>query len=198
MNAAATPAAPRSVSARAAAGLDDFVAQAVRNALRAPGQDAALQPLDAEAPLAPEPEVVMLTVSSYLFRALLFIHVDRSPAWRGYMAALAGGDAEDYGDERFLDALMERGNLACGAFNRELAHYYPHTGMSTPCLLERGSLDHVRALQPALTRRYRVQATPDLALHLTLALCAFADIDFAFQPRAVEVEEEAAGELEMF
>lgn len=198
MSAAATPAAPRSVSARAAAGLDDFVAQAVRNALRVPGQDAALQRLDEQAPLPPEPEVVMLTVSSYLFRALLFIHVDRGPAWRGFVAALAGGDADDYGDERFVDALMERGNLACGAFNRELAHYYPHTGMSTPCLLERGSLNHVRALHPALTRRYRVQATPDLALHLTLVLCAFADIDFAFEPRAAEVEEEAAGELEMF
>ncbi|MGY4830006.1 hypothetical protein ACVNIS_15665 [Sphaerotilaceae bacterium SBD11-9] len=188
---------PATVSDRAKAGLDAFVAQAVKSSLVAPGTSFAITPEDTLP--ANEREVVMLTVSSYMFRVLVFMHVERGVAMRTHLATLAGVAPEAIDDERFTDELLERGNLCCGALNRDLAHFYPHIGMSTPCILKRSSVDHVEAaVKPVLTRRYRAEVGDGVAMHFTLALCAFADMDFDYVPRAVEEEEDTAGELEMF
>ncbi|GAB4559209.1 MAG: hypothetical protein Tsb007_20830 [Rhizobacter sp.] len=187
------------VSERACHGLDHFVAQAVKGSLAQPGTDFAISPTDDKVVNDNEREVVMLTVSSYLFRVLLFIHFDRNPALRSHLAALDGHPGETLLDEdRFTDAMMERGNLCCGALNRDLAHFFPHIGMSTPCILKRSSVEHVAAVNPAFTRRYRAEVGAGVAMHFTLALCAFADLDFPFEPRAAEEVEDTAGELEMF
>lgn len=183
------------VSDRARAGLDDFVMHAVKNSMAASGFDCTANP--AEDAIPPEREVVMLTVSSYLYRVLLFIHFNRDAATRGYVADLAGTSLSEMDDERFNDVMMERGNLCCGALNRDIATVLPHIGMSTPCILHRSSMEHVSALAPAYTRRFKADVSPAVSLHFTLALCAFANLDFAFEPRTVE-EDETAGELEMF
>ncbi len=185
----------KTVSDRACTGLDHFVAISAKSALAASGNDCPVTPT--EHVDANEKKVAMLTVSSYMFRALLFIHFDANVVTREHFAALDNVPLEDMDGERFLDAVMERGNLCCGAFNRELAVFFPHTGMSTPCILDRSSLEHVQALKPAVTRHYRAEPAPGMVLHMTLAVCAFADLDFPFEPRAV-VEEDTAGELEMF
>lgn len=182
-----------SVSPRAIAGFDHFVAQAVKSALCLPGGECQVVPAEGE---AREREVVMLTVSSYVFRALLFVHFDRDAATRAHFAALAQTPMESMSDERYIDAVMECGNLCCGALNRDLAAFYPHIGMSTPCILDRNCLAHVEGMRPAFHRSYRAELDAGVALHVTLAVCAFADIDFPFEPRAAE--EESAGELEMF
>ncbi len=186
------------VSERARAGLDHFVAQAVKGALAQPGTQFVIEPTDDAVARDHECEVVMLTVSSYLFRVLLFIHFDRNAALRSHLAALDGHPSDTLDEERFTDAVMERGNLCCGALNRDLAHFFPHIGMSTPCILHRSSVEHVAAVNPAFTRRYRADVSPGVAMHFTLALCAFADLDFPFEPRAAEEVEDTAGELEMF
>ncbi|MBI5259322.1 MAG: hypothetical protein HY855_22665 [Burkholderiales bacterium] len=183
-----------SVSQRAMAGFDHFVAQAAKSSLCLPGTECSVLPAADEAPR--EREVVMLTVSSYVFRALLFVHFERDAVTRAHFAALAQTPVESMSDERYIDAVMECGNLCCGALNRDLAAFYPHIGMSTPCILDRNCLAHVDGMHPAFHRRYRAELGSGVALHLTLAVCAFADIDFPFEPRAVE--EESAGELEMF
>lgn len=183
------------VSARAREGLDHFVMHAVRSSMTAGGADCPVATADDAIP--PEREVVMLTVSSYLYRVLLFIHFNRDTATRGYVAELAGTTVNDMDDERFNDVMMERGNLCCGALNRDIATFLPHIGMSTPCILHRSSMEHVSALDPAYTRRFKAEVSSSVSLHFTLVLCAFADLDFAFEPRTVE-EDETAGELEMF
>ncbi len=186
------------VSERARAGLDHFVAQAVKGALAQPGTDFAIESTDDDVARDHEREVVMLTVSSYMFRVLLFIHFNRNPALRSHLAALDGHPGDTLDDERFTDAIMEHGNLCCGALNRDLSQFFPHIGMSTPCILHRSSVEHVAAVNPAFTRRYRADVSPGVPMHFTLALCAFADLDFPFEPRAAEEVEDTAGELEMF
>lgn len=183
------------VSERARQGLDHFVASAVKSSLTQPGSDCNVS--EADDPDS-EREVVMLTVSSYLFRVLLFMHFDRHPVMRGHLASLARVDMDAMDDERFTDEVMERGNLVCGALNRDLAIFYPHIGMSTPCILKRSSVEHIGAVRPAFSRRYRAEVGPGVTMHFTLAVCAFGDLDFAFEPRAAEEAEDTAGELEMF
>jgi hypothetical protein len=184
------------VSDRARLGFDRFIAQGVKATLGASDFDCEVKQADDETPR--ERELVMFTVSSYLFRVLLFIHFDRNPITRGHFALLAGVTPEAMTNEQLDDQIMERGNLCCGALNRDLAQFYPHTGMSTPCLLNANSIDHIGALQPAFTRRYRAELSPGVALHFTVVACAFADLDFAFDASAAEEEAETAGELEMF
>lgn len=186
-----------SVSDRARMGFDDFVARSVRSTFAANPDECTVAPDDDAQPK--ERELVMFTVSSYLFRVLLFIHFDRNAMTRSHFAALANVNAESMDEERLYDEIMEHGNLCCGSFNRELAHFFPHIGMSTPCLLRAQSIQHVASsLQPAYTRTYRAELSPGMVIHFSLAVCAFADLDFAFEPRAAEAQDETAGELEMF
>lgn len=185
-----------SVSDRARQGLDYFVAQAAKNSLVAAGEPCDVVP-DDDAALPKAPDVVMFTVSSYLFRVVLLIQFDRDPATRAYIAGLASAPAEEMTGERFLDTMNERGNLFCGALNRDLVPFYPHIGMSTPCVLKCNSVEHVTAVKPSYHRRFRCELAPGVVMHFTLALCADADFDFAFEPRAEE-EADTAGELEMF
>jgi hypothetical protein len=183
------------VSDRARSGFDYFIAHAAKQSLAQPGAELAVLPADDVAALAPE--VVMFTVSSYMFRVLLFMHFEKNTSTRSYFATLANATMDEMVGDRFLDAVMERGNLLCGSLNRELALFFPHLGMSTPCVLQRNSLDHIDAVLPTFVRRYRAEVTPAVALHFTLVVCAFTDIDFAFEVGATQ-EAEISGELEMF
>jgi hypothetical protein len=183
------------VSERARSGFDHFVAQAAKNALALADGHCPVLPADDASAI--ERDVVMLTVSSYTFRVLLFIHFESNDATRMHFGALTNKSTDEMAGERFLDAVMERGNLLCGALNRDLSLYFPHIGMSTPCILHRSAVEHIDAVDPAFTRRYRAEVSSDLALHLTVAVCAFADLDFPFERHAA-VENETAGELEMF
>lgn len=184
------------VSDRARNGLDYFVAQAAKNSLVPPGTACEVMP-DDDAAVPKAPDVVMFTVSSYLFRAVLLLQFDHDLATRAYVAGLAGTPADEMQGERFLDAMNERGNLFCGAFNRDLVPFFPHIGMSTPCVLRRNSVEHVVAVKPSYHRRFKCELSPGVVMYFTLALCADVDFDFPFVPRAEE-ETDTAGELEMF
>lgn len=184
------------VSDRARQGLEHFVAQAAKNSLVAAGERCDVVP-DDEAAVPKAPDVVMFTVSSYLFRVLLLIQFGSDPATRAYIAGLAAAPVEEMTGERFLDTMNERGNLFCGSLNRDLATFFPHIGMSTPCVLKRNSVEHIAAVKPAYTRRFRSELAPGVVVHITIAVCAFADLDFPYEPRAEE-ETDTAGELEMF
>lgn len=182
------------VSERACSAFDGFVTAATRTAFALPHAECTITLLDQAAQY--QQDVVMLTVSSYRFRVLLFVHFERDAATRRYLAALGGHDTQSLNDERRVDAMMERGNLCCGALNRELGRVYPHLGMSTPCILDGSSLEHLAALRPSATRHYRAEPVAGVSLRLTLAICAFADIDFSLTVDTGAMT--AGGELEMF
>ncbi len=184
-----------SISERARNGLEYFVTQAAKVSLVTQGTVCEVLPVAKSA--ATELEVVMFTVASYTFRVLLFVHFDNNAQSREYFASWAEKSTDEIAVERFRDAVMERGNLFCGAVNRDLSMFFPHMGMSTPCILHRSALAHLDSVKPTLTQSYRAEVSPTLALHLTLVLCTFAEFDFPFEPRAMAAAE-TAGELEMF
>jgi len=72
--------------------------------------------------------VVALTISSMGFRFMLFLRFGSDTATANYFAR---------GGMPLHDALLELGNLCCGAINQDLVHHFPDLGMSTPYVLAR-------------------------------------------------------------
>lgn len=133
-------------------------------------------------------KVVVLTISSIVFRLLLILRFDEDDALRRYYL--------NDGDERpFDEAFLEICNLCCGAINQELLHSFPDLGMSTPYVLDARCLPHLHALKPALVTSYSVGINADVRLAATLCVCTHAPLDFVADLSAAE---ETSGELELF
>jgi hypothetical protein len=136
----------------------------------------------------PEKTIVILTISSFLFRLLTIFHFDENPATRDYFA---GGVADKSLDEVFSEA----GNLCCGAMKREVSRHFPHTGMSTPYTLSSRCISFLDELKPSYTARYAITINGSVQLHATVCVCNYAPMDFVVDKSA---EEEETGALEMF
>ncbi|MDT6959924.1 MULTISPECIES: hypothetical protein [Cupriavidus] len=130
--------------------------------------------------------VVVLTIASMGFRYMLFLRFGDDPATAGYYAAT--------GDLR--DALLERGNLCCGAINQDLGRHFPDLGMSTPYVLDAACLRHVDSLHPDHRADFDVVIGP--AVHVAVTMCLFTrvPVDFHVAPDAEEATTD--GELELF
>ncbi|MBA4217329.1 MAG: hypothetical protein IIA03_00770 [Proteobacteria bacterium] len=143
-----------------------------------------------------EGQVVMLTVASYSFNLMIFLYFEVDDVIRARVAALQGRDADSLTDRELRDALSERGNLCCGALNREIGRVFPHAGLSTPNILDRRCVEHVRLLNHAHLQHFRVEDQGALLRHATLCVCARGEVDFSWE--AAPEPEHTAGELELF
>ena len=143
---------------------------------------------DVSAGASRDTQVVVLTISSIVFRLLLILHFDEDDTTRGYYL--------NDGDERpFQEAFLEICNLCCGAMNQELLRYFPDLGMSTPYVLNARCLPHLRELKPGLVASYSIVLNGDVRLGATVCVCTHAPLDFVADTSAVE---ETSGELELF
>jgi len=140
-------------------------------------------------------QLVILTVSSYLFRVMTLLHFTLDARFKQHLAAINRRPVDELSDAEFLDVLGEVGNILCGALNRDLAHHIPHLGMSTPNFLDRHCVEFIDELGASFVRHFEIEVNGDLKLHATLAVSEFADIDFRADTTVVE---ENHGELEMF
>ena len=154
-----------------------------------PDDECAIMPLAQTGESAAQgTQLVVLTISSIVFRLLLILHFDENDSTRGYYLKEA--------DERpFQEAFLEICNLCCGAMNQELLRYFPDLGMSTPYVLSAHCLPHLHELQPALLSSYSVTLGGTARLGAILCVCAYAPVDFIADTSAVE---ETSGELELF
>jgi hypothetical protein len=137
----------------------------------------------------------LLTVSSYLFRALILIFFSLNRETKEHFAAINKTDAQSMSESDFLDVIGECGNICCGTLNRELARHFPHLGMSTPNVLDRNCASHLQELSASYIRHFKIDINNGLTLHASLCVCDFADIDFTVDMTQAE---ESNGELEMF
>jgi hypothetical protein len=143
---------------------------------------------EASAGSTKDTQVVVLTISSIVFRLLLILHFDENDSAREYYLKEA--------DERsFQEVFLEICNLCCGAMNQELLHHFPDLGMSTPYVLNARCLPHLHELKPGLLSSYSITLNGTVRLAGTLCVCADAPIDFVADTNALE---ETSGELEMF
>ncbi|ASW02101.1 hypothetical protein [Paraburkholderia aromaticivorans] len=140
-------------------------------------------------PGSKDTQVVVLTISSIVFRLLLILHFDEDEHTRAYYL-------KDAADERpFQEVFLEICNLCCGAINQELLRYFPDLGMSTPYVLNARCLPHLHELKPGLLSSYTVTLNGSVRLAATVCVCAHAPIDFIADTSALE---ETGGELELF
>ena len=131
---------------------------------------------------------IILTISSIVFRLLLVFHFEEDEAMRDYFV-------KDPEQGSLREALLETGNLCCGAMNQELLHYFPDLGMSTPYVLSARCLPHLEELRPDYLSSYAITIKESVRLLATICVCANALVDFAADISAVE---ESSGELELF
>jgi hypothetical protein len=181
------------VSEQAKVSFDFLVEQAIKSSMLGDDKDACrIEKLGVSSQIKSK-QMVILTVSSYAFRVMMFVHFTRDKPTKGHFAALKQQSELD--DEAFLDTVMECGNLACGAVNRELGNFYPHLGMSTPSVLDHASMEYVDALGAGHVGHWRVATGSGAVFHVSLAVCEDSPIDFAVDQTQVE---DTSGELEFF
>ena len=178
------------ISQQAKDSFERIFTQSARTRLPAdPAHSCDIAVLDAHlAQTALASQIVVLTISSIAFRFLLVLHFDDDAATREYFLR----DAQ----ERALpDALMEVGNLCCGAINQQLVEYFPDLGMSTPYHLSGACVPYLMELKPGYLAAFRVTVDANVQLGATLCVCASTPLDFVAN---VDSFEESAGELELF
>jgi hypothetical protein len=183
------------ISPRAQAGLDHTVMTALKGALAASPDAPCQVELMSDTRAITEDKMVVLTVTSYLFRAMVLIYFTLNKATREHFATIHRASADTMSESDFLDVIGECGNICCGALNRELAQHYPHLGMSTPNILDRHCVDYLPELNAGYARHFKVQVPSGLAMHASLCVCDYADLDFAVDTTQAE---ESNGELELF
>ncbi|MDN7179690.1 hypothetical protein M0D69_17170 [Caballeronia sp. SEWSISQ10-4 2] len=178
------------ISSNAQASIEGILLRAARSRLPQQSDDACdIVPLAQGYDSArPESNVIILTISSILFRLLLVFHFDDDASTRDHFV-------KNGSEVSLQDALLEICNLCCGAVNQDLLRYFPDLGMSTPYVLSARCLSHLEQLKPDYLSSYAITINGSVQLAATVCVCAHAPIDFVANMTAVE---ESSGELELF
>jgi len=142
-----------------------------------------------------EPHLAVLTISSYLFRLMVFVHFGTDNSTREHFAKLCKTSSQDMNEQVFMDAICERANMCCGSLSRDLSHAFPHIGMSTPNIVDRQCASHLHLLNFVHIRHFKVEVNTTTHFHVTLCVNSFDNLDFSVDKSAVDA---STGELEMF
>lgn len=183
------------ISQQAQVGFEFFVTNALKAAVVSSSDDRVDVTVLDDSSEIQEERMVLLTVSSYLFRAITMMSFTLDAGTRRHLAAIHRSTPEAMTEADYLDVIGEVGNIFCGALNRDLSHHFPYLGMSTPNVLERQCIDHLDELDASYIRYFRVVVNDEVTFHASLCVCDFADIDFQADTSVVE---ESHGELELF
>ena len=132
--------------------------------------------------------VVMLTISSIMFRMIMVLHFEDDTSTRAYFV-----DRNTEGS--LTEMLLEAWNLCCGAMNRELLEFFPDLGMSTPYVLDASCVNYLDELKPDYLASFAIVINGCMRFAATLSVCAQATIDFAANDTPIA---ETNGELELF
>jgi hypothetical protein len=133
-------------------------------------------------------DLVVLTISSFLFKVLTIFHLGEDSATRDYFL-------QKTTDKTFSEVFSEIGNLCSGAMNHELLKYFPHLGMSTPYVLSSKCLPFLSELKAGYMSRHTISINGSVRLQATVCMYGYAPIDFTVDKTDVV---DMTGELEMF
>ncbi len=139
-------------------------------------------------------QMVVLTVSSYVFRLTFLIHFSPDEKTYAHFAAVNRLALAELGEQAFVDAISECGNICCGNLNRDLARIFLHVGMSTPHILARRCVDSLDKLGQGQQLHFNLKSANGPGFGVSICVNAFAPLDFAVDAAAAE----ETGELEMF
>jgi hypothetical protein len=177
-------------------GFDTLLMQSLNNSLVPSGKEARIATLPPEQVVdIVDSRMVVLTVSSYLFRLMVMFYFTPNEATRAHFAELTHTQAEQMNEQHFLDAIAESGNLCCGIMNRDLGHFFPHIGMSTPNVIDRQCAVYLQTLHCQHVQHFSIEMDGAPCFYVGLCVSAYDDIDFEV---AAEVLGSDTGELELF
>lgn len=184
------------ISERATEGFDYLLKQALKTSLNPSPEDVCeIESTDVDGSQIKEKEVVVLTISSYLFRIITFFYYTLNDSTKTHFARTSQAQATEMSDKDFHDAIGEFGNMFSGALNRHVGKYFPYVGLSTPNILEKSCADYIKSLDVDYIRHFTIAINGVTTFHASLCVCDCADLDFILD----ETEEEASGgELELF
>jgi hypothetical protein len=183
------------ITERARSSFERLLLSSLRGGMPAAGANIDVSAFDSLA-LIGEKKIVVLTVSSYLFRAMAILYFKPDAATRAYFDRNAAEGAPALGDDEFNDRLAECGNVCCGALNRELGAHFPHVGMSTPNIIDRDCMKYVDLLGCDLVKHYRIVLDGELTMYASLCVASYGVVDFHVDPAAAANVD--TGELELF
>ncbi len=189
------------VSQSATAGIEWLYEKAIReNSVSSPDDFCVCTKLPTYTDTAPSKSrhLVVLTISSYLFRIVALFTFKNDQPTNEHMARLCKSQAPELDEQELSDAYAELVNMVCGAVNRGLGTPFPHVGMSTPFTLESSCANYVTALEPEYLQHYEVAVNDAVRFNLTLCLCTGSDSNLDFRIDTYEPEDESSGELELF
>lgn len=139
--------------------------------------------------------IVALTISSYLFRLMVFIYFTPDESTREHFVRTNKMREAELSEQAFSDAISEAANMCCGALSRDLSQVFPNIGMSTPNMLDKGCATALAILKCGHVQHFKVDINNTERFHATLCISDYADLDFAVDTVA---QEASTGELEMF
>jgi hypothetical protein len=183
------------ISNSARESFDHLLLQGIRSGLVNQDSDSCEVSIQEDLRHAHEPHLVVLTISSYLFRLMVFIHFSADVPTREHLAKLSHTSLSEMNEKLFMDAICERANMCCGSLSRELSHTFPHIGMSTPNIVDRQCAAHLNLLHLGHMRHFRVDVNAAAQFHVTLCVNSYDKLDFTVDKYVAEV---GCGELEMF
>ncbi|WP_050478924.1 hypothetical protein [Herbaspirillum rhizosphaerae] len=175
-------------------GFDLLLTQSLKNSLAPSGVEMQISTLP-ETVDFPEKQMVVLTVSSYLFRLMVMFYFSPDAATRGHFARLNNIEEEEMSEQTFMDAIAESGNLCCGILNRDLGNFFPHIGMSTPNVIDKNCAAYLQKLNSQHIQHFAVDMDGSPRFHVSLCVSAYADIDFSVSADELGSD---TGELELF
>ena len=183
------------ISTNARNGFDQLLTRALKASVTASQEDACEVTVLTDLSEITASRIVVLTVSSYLFRLMVMIYFTPDQATKEHFARMNKVRVEDMSEQSFYDAISECGNICCGILNRDLGAFFPHIGMSTPNLIDKNCSSYLDALNCDHIQHFKVDVDTAALFHVSLCVSDYADLDFV-----VEADEESAstGELELF
>jgi hypothetical protein len=186
---------PGMITGRAKAGFDRLLVSSLEGGMPVGGANVTVTTTASLAHVRHK-KIVILTVSSYLFRLIAILYFSPDAATRAYFNRSAGEGAPALTDEEFLDRVAECGNVCCGALNRELGAFFPHVGMSTPNIVDKDCMRYVDLLGCALVKHYEIALEGGPTMFATLCVADYGLVDFHVDAAANATLD--TGELELF
>lgn len=182
------------ISNSACNAFDNLLSQSLRSALAGPedGCEVSVVPnLSGQK----ETKMVVLTISSYLFRLMVFIYFTPDDATRAHFVRTKKLREAELSEQAFIDAISESANMCCGSLSRDLSQVFPHIGMSTPNIIDKECAASLGVLKCGHIQHFKVDINATKQFHATLCVSDYADLDFVVEATTQETN---TGELEFF
>lgn len=183
------------ISNSARNGFDHMLIQGIKSAMATQPEDSCEVSITPDLSEVKETKIVVLTISSYLFRLMVLIYFTPDHSTKALLARASRIAASDMSDQAFIDAISERVNMCCGSLSRDLSRVFPHIGMSTPSIIDKECSSSLNVLNCAHIRHFKVDVNNSAHFHASICVSDYADLDFAVD---VTIEDSSCGELELF